>query len=672
MYEIKPDLKILKEIFKDHLDKPIWICWKEIPPSEAEIEKAKTLMREAKPVKMPINPNDGSQAKTNDETTWGTFWEAMAYYLDHPDSLAGLGLNYYGKGIHNTNLLPLDLDSIKDEAGNIKPAAQKIILGMNSYTEITPSGKGCRVYLKGNWLKGGRKAGNLILKNNLEEELDRQSIEFFGEGNHYVTVSGVPLEGFDLPLEIRENQSDSKNLFNLIFPPKPRKEIVKEKDVEVTENFLAEELDSAGQLYQQEFTIDQEKNPGTKFKVVCPWGSEEETAHASGINNLGDAFIFVPEDHRRPWFHCSHATCKDKYSWEDYCKKVFGYVLASGSLNKDIIAWINDHPGETFSNRLIDYEFHIYTDADRNNRRQIIARLKKDNKIESLDRGEEYRVITTRIGKMEFKKFDRQDFPIKMPLNINNLGTFKPERIILMQGEVGAGKSAFAFSLIPLNFGIKPIIFLSNSEIDEDDIAERLEWIISPKRPLEYWQNEKWLSFGHLNIETEFADIIKQYRDSILIFDYFDGSKDYTRSAYQMARIHDNLIGTGNIAVVNVQINPNKEVKDNFDLRGYGGQGLTHRPSTVFNLVKGEGHHLIYVQKFKQFNRKTYDYFFDTRYFRKYRVANDKGFVKELEDEKYWIHDDDTHYKLMDDSNEHSDPQHQIETRKPENERKEK
>jgi hypothetical protein len=116
-----------------------------------------------------------------------------------------------------------------------------------------------------------------------------------------------------------------------------------------------------------------------------------------------------------------------------------------------------------------------------------------------------------------------------------------------------------------------------------------------------------------------------------------------------MARIHDKLQGTGNVAIVAVQINPNKESKDNFELRAYGGASLTHRPSTIFNLVKGSGSNILYVQKFKQPDPKVYKMFFDHRWCRPFRVYYEGGLMKPITN--FWEHrdDNDAKYELPDD-----------------------
>lgn len=91
-----------------------------------------------KPVKMPYNPNTGERAKSNDKNSWSSFASASAL----ADKLNGgigfmfaLGCGYVG----------IDLDNVILSDGTLKPFAKDIVDTLNSYTEISPSGKGLHI-----------------------------------------------------------------------------------------------------------------------------------------------------------------------------------------------------------------------------------------------------------------------------------------------------------------------------------------------------------------------------------------------------------------------------------------------------------------------------------------------------------------------------------------------
>ena len=91
-----------------------------------------------KPVKMPYNPNTGGKAKPNDKTTWSSF-KAAATLAEKFNGGVGfmftLGCGYVG----------IDLDNVILSDGSLKPFAKDIIDALNSYTEISPSGKGLHI-----------------------------------------------------------------------------------------------------------------------------------------------------------------------------------------------------------------------------------------------------------------------------------------------------------------------------------------------------------------------------------------------------------------------------------------------------------------------------------------------------------------------------------------------
>jgi hypothetical protein len=100
-------------------------------------------IRDGKPTKVPINPHNGKKAKPNDPTTWGTYPEAVAYYLAHQE-LSGIGRMFDPAD----DILGVDFDNCFDEQGRLIPdhAAARWLPRLNSYSEISPSGRGVHVF----------------------------------------------------------------------------------------------------------------------------------------------------------------------------------------------------------------------------------------------------------------------------------------------------------------------------------------------------------------------------------------------------------------------------------------------------------------------------------------------------------------------------------------------
>jgi hypothetical protein len=133
---------------------PNWVCWNLIAGSDG------------KPIKLPINPHTGRGADTTDPATWGTYALAVAYAQQH--KLSGIGFCF-----SNTPYVGIDLDATVDPA--IQQLHVKIEQAMASYSELSPSGKGLHIIVRGN------------LPANRRDSTSR--IEIYTH-KHYFTVTG--------------------------------------------------------------------------------------------------------------------------------------------------------------------------------------------------------------------------------------------------------------------------------------------------------------------------------------------------------------------------------------------------------------------------------------------------------------------------------------------------
>ena len=135
--------------------------------------------REGKPGKTDKRPVDANGVPLHD---WNhpskllTFEDAIARLRELPDA-AGLGLCMRGQ----TALTGVDLDGVI-EGGTVAPWAQEIVDLLGSYTEVSPSGKGLRVFVEGETLKDWRDHSI--------------GIEVYGgHGKQFLTVTGDRVPG---------------------------------------------------------------------------------------------------------------------------------------------------------------------------------------------------------------------------------------------------------------------------------------------------------------------------------------------------------------------------------------------------------------------------------------------------------------------------------------------
>ena len=124
-----------KKIPKELTELKQWICWKKISK------------KNGKATKIPINPYNGKNAKSNDKSTWSDFVTAInsvgVFDLD------GIGF-MFDKGYFG-----VDLDDCTDALKT------EFINGLQSYTEISQSGNGIHIICKGKLPEGRRRKNNV-------------------------------------------------------------------------------------------------------------------------------------------------------------------------------------------------------------------------------------------------------------------------------------------------------------------------------------------------------------------------------------------------------------------------------------------------------------------------------------------------------------------------------
>jgi putative DNA primase/helicase len=109
--------------------RPQWVVWKAVGD---------------KPDKVPYSSRTGRRASSTDLLTWSTFEEALRAY--ESDEYAGLGF-VFSSGDPFTGI---DLDGCVDSnTGEVSAWAMEIIRHFDSYTELSATGTGVHVIIKG-------------------------------------------------------------------------------------------------------------------------------------------------------------------------------------------------------------------------------------------------------------------------------------------------------------------------------------------------------------------------------------------------------------------------------------------------------------------------------------------------------------------------------------------
>ena len=170
---------------------------------EPEFEKDGTFKKWSKVPKR----RSGSNASSTDPKSWCTFVDAVATFLKD-DRFDGIS-RVFSKA---DGISGVDLDHCRDPStGKIDPWAQIYIDRLESYSEVSPSGEGVHIYVRGVLPVGvdGRKK-------NLMGEGYRPgaAIEIYSAG-HFLTLTGEHVAG--TPGDVEDHQVELTAIYEEIF-----------------------------------------------------------------------------------------------------------------------------------------------------------------------------------------------------------------------------------------------------------------------------------------------------------------------------------------------------------------------------------------------------------------------------------------------------------------------
>ena len=123
--------------------------------------------------KIPVDCHTGIAGNVTDSATWVSYEEARAFTAAHPET--GLGFVLNGDGI-----VGIDIDHCLVDGKVAEPQVQAILNRVRSYSEISPSGSGLHIYVRGQWPEGARNKIKLD---------DGIAVEVYNR-NRYFTVTG--------------------------------------------------------------------------------------------------------------------------------------------------------------------------------------------------------------------------------------------------------------------------------------------------------------------------------------------------------------------------------------------------------------------------------------------------------------------------------------------------
>ena len=158
-----------------------------------------TTADNGKTTKKPINPHTMGGASSTDESTWGTFQDAL-HCVGQPCSVGGDSGTVTGIGfVFRPPYCGIDIDHCIDKnSGEVNPKAIAIVSLMDSYTELSPSGTGLHILYKGNIHDDWKRKKASALGKGIDLEMYQQG--------RYFTVTGKVFNGHNT-VNDREEQA---------------------------------------------------------------------------------------------------------------------------------------------------------------------------------------------------------------------------------------------------------------------------------------------------------------------------------------------------------------------------------------------------------------------------------------------------------------------------------
>ena len=169
-----------------------WLCF-----------KLQTKPNRDRAKKIPYDPETGQRASYKDPATWGTLEEAIAGCARFHADGVGYAFMYWD------NIVGLDLDNCRNPAtGKIDDWAREIIREANSYSEVTPSGTGVRIFIDGRWRHPEHRTEGL-------GSAGKGSLEIYSEW--FFAITGDHLRG--TPRKIERRSDVISQLHTRFFAP---------------------------------------------------------------------------------------------------------------------------------------------------------------------------------------------------------------------------------------------------------------------------------------------------------------------------------------------------------------------------------------------------------------------------------------------------------------------
>jgi len=251
----------------------------------------------------------------------------------------------------------------------------------------------------------------------------------------------------------------------------------------------------------------------------------------------------------------------------------------------DLRAWLDMdvRPGQTFTSRNVCDGLGAYQREHKKTVYKYLSRLAEEGAIkrDKYLHGGFRRPLEIAAHNLGGVVTANEAFEVTLPLDLHNILKIESAHLVAVSGRYDAGKSAFCWHTMALNYEQHRIIHFSSPEWDADAIKTRMDELGIP-RP-------------HPNVicypmEPGYEDLIPA-EPCIVLVDYLrTASGDFSDIDRQFYRILENL--HGGVCFAAIQKHPGLD-------RPIGGQFAIHAPHHVILLDKGKQDYVCKIFKSK-------------------------------------------------------------------------
>lgn len=224
------------------------------------------------------------------------------------------------------------------------------------------------------------------------------------------------------------------------------------------------------------------------------------------------------------------------------------YQMCSGNLSRDKrnitdeVRFFVDISTGTFTAADFYREMDVKEASQKSLVRVELSKLCKKGVIERVgSKDGTYRKIETEIKRTKFITGRLQEFPVKLPLGMNDLCKLFAKNIVVVAGSKSAGKTALLMNIALDNQHNMPVVYL-NSEMGDEEFTSRMQAFGVT--------TEEQIKFDCIECHNNFADHIDGSK-KLYIIDFLEIHDNFYEIAKHIRAVHEKL-GDG-VAIIAIQ-----------------------------------------------------------------------------------------------------------------------